>query len=184
MVTLDVPWWTYRAIDDVEDWLAARDRPARVFEYGSGASTVWLARRSGSVHSVEHDTGFAALMDDLLADVANAEVVVRPPVRVRHARRAVGEGGVRRPRLRVVRRRDRRGRRRLRPGRGRRPCPRALPDQGARRASRRTGSSSSTTPGDVATAARSTAAPVVERRLPGLTPTLPYPDQTSLLRRS
>src|SRR3954468_16081134 len=41
MTTLDVPWWTYRAVDEVERWLETRSGPARVFEYGSGASTVW-----------------------------------------------------------------------------------------------------------------------------------------------
>ncbi len=48
---LDVPWWTYRAIDIVEAWLAAHPRPIRVFEYGAGASTLWLAaaRRLGAL---------------------------------------------------------------------------------------------------------------------------------------
>ena len=40
---LGVPWWTYRAIDVVDAWLSARPHPIRVFEYGSGASTLWLA---------------------------------------------------------------------------------------------------------------------------------------------
>ncbi len=53
MVGLDVPWWTYDAIEQVDSFLASR--PARVFEYGSGASTVWLARRASYVTSVEHD---------------------------------------------------------------------------------------------------------------------------------
>jgi len=56
---LDVPWWTYRAIDVVDAWLSARPHPIRVFEYGSGASTLWLARRADEVHSVEHHAGFA-----------------------------------------------------------------------------------------------------------------------------
>lgn len=56
---LDVPWWTYRAIDVVEAWLGAHPRPIRVFEYGSGASTLWLAARTDEVHSVEHHAGFA-----------------------------------------------------------------------------------------------------------------------------
>ena len=42
---LDVPWWTYGAIDEVERWLAGRDGDVRAFEWGSGASTIWLARR-------------------------------------------------------------------------------------------------------------------------------------------
>ena len=46
---LDVPWWTYGAIDEVERWLAGRDGDVRAFEWGSGASTIWLARRVASV---------------------------------------------------------------------------------------------------------------------------------------
>ena len=76
MADLDVPWWTYRAIAAVEDWLAARLDPPRVFEYGSGASTVWLARRAGEVHSVEHHRAFAELMHTELVDHPNASVRV------------------------------------------------------------------------------------------------------------
>ena len=60
LARIDVPWWTYRAIDVVETWLGSRTVPARVFEFGSGASTAWLAQRSGEVHSVEHHAEFAA----------------------------------------------------------------------------------------------------------------------------
>ncbi|GAA1922742.1 class I SAM-dependent methyltransferase [Nocardioides hwasunensis] len=58
---LDVPWWTFDSADRVETWL--REHPgARVFEWGSGASTLWLAARSGSVHSVEHHAGWAQVL--------------------------------------------------------------------------------------------------------------------------
>lgn len=58
LARLDVPWWTFDSADRVTEFLA--DRPdARVFEWGSGASTLWLAARSGSVHSVEHHAGWA-----------------------------------------------------------------------------------------------------------------------------
>ena len=80
LARLDVPWWTYRAIDVVETWLGARPVPARVFEYGSGASTAWLARRSGEVHSVEHDAAFAASVESWLAPFANLTRHVVPPV--------------------------------------------------------------------------------------------------------
>jgi predicted O-methyltransferase YrrM len=80
MAELDVPWWTYRAIGAVEEWLSARGDPARVFEYGSGASTVWLARRAGEVHSVEHHRAFAELMDTELENHPNASVRVVEPV--------------------------------------------------------------------------------------------------------
>lgn len=68
LVALDVPWWTYAAIDRVDAFLASRPQ-ARVFEYGSGASTVWLARRSGVVTSVEHVPGWHARVQDLLSSL-------------------------------------------------------------------------------------------------------------------
>ena len=66
MIALDVPWWTYRAIDRVDAFLRARPG-ANVFEYGSGASTIWLARRAASVHSVEHDEQWFHLMQSRIA---------------------------------------------------------------------------------------------------------------------
>jgi hypothetical protein len=80
LARFDVPWWTYRAIDVVETWLAARPAPARVFEFGSGASTLWLARRSGEVHSVEHDAGFAESIRPRLSAFQNVVLHVEPPV--------------------------------------------------------------------------------------------------------
>ncbi len=59
MLALDVPWWTFEAADAVDGFL--RERPgARVLEWGSGASTIWLARRAGTVVTIEHDPGWAA----------------------------------------------------------------------------------------------------------------------------
>lgn len=66
LVRMDLPWWTYRAVDAVEQHLASLDGRARVFEYGSGASTVWLARRAGSVDAVEHEAGWAVRVRELL----------------------------------------------------------------------------------------------------------------------
>jgi predicted O-methyltransferase YrrM len=67
LVAMDLPWWTYEAIDVVEAFLAERGGKARVFEFGSGASTVWLARRSGRVDAVEHHPGWADRVRQLLA---------------------------------------------------------------------------------------------------------------------
>lgn len=80
MIGLDLAWWSYRAIDAVEAHLAARGGDAVVFEYGAGASTAWLARRSASVTSVEHDVGFADYLRPLLA--ADREVAGRAEVRL------------------------------------------------------------------------------------------------------
>lgn len=68
LVRLDVPWWTYGSIREVGARLEALGGRARAFEYGSGASTVWLANRCGEVHSVEHDAGFATVMRRVLDD--------------------------------------------------------------------------------------------------------------------
>ncbi|MBU1305953.1 MAG: class I SAM-dependent methyltransferase [Alphaproteobacteria bacterium] len=58
MIGLDIPWWNVAATTDVAAFLQ-RTGNARVFEYGSGASTLWLARRAASVTSVEHDAAWA-----------------------------------------------------------------------------------------------------------------------------
>lgn len=66
MVELDLPWWNVEASREVELFLASRPN-AKVFETGAGASTVWLAKRAGSVISVEHDKAwhqrFLAMID-------------------------------------------------------------------------------------------------------------------------
>jgi hypothetical protein len=72
MIALDVPWWTYRAIDAVSAFLEKRPG-ARVFEWGSGASTVWLSKRSGSVISIEHDGKWHAFLEPKIGPLANVE---------------------------------------------------------------------------------------------------------------
>lgn len=59
LVPLDVPWWTFESARLVDEHLA-RTPNARVLEWGSGASTVWLARRAASVSSIEHHPAWAA----------------------------------------------------------------------------------------------------------------------------
>jgi hypothetical protein len=77
LLRYDVPWWTFEASDRVAGFLATRPH-ARVFEWGSGASTVWLSQRAGSVTSVEHDDGWAGIVRPVLPD--NAVVRVVEPV--------------------------------------------------------------------------------------------------------
>jgi hypothetical protein len=181
MVDLDVPWWTYRAVDEVELWLGARPRPARVFEYGSGASTVWLARRSASVTSVEHHEEFAGLMREMLAPIENASLMVRPPKPASDPEVPSAKEGYAgqdfSAYVAAIDETDGDFDLIVVDGRARERCldraiPRLAPDglivfDNTRRRRYREAIE---------------AAPVVELRLPGLTPTLPYPDQTSLLR--
>ncbi|MFW6775697.1 class I SAM-dependent methyltransferase [Nocardioides sp. CPCC 205120] len=76
LVRHDVPWWTFEAADAVDAFL--RERPgARALEWGSGASTVWLAARCAEVVSIEHDAAWAVAMERVLP--ANTELRVVPP---------------------------------------------------------------------------------------------------------
>lgn len=78
MARLDVPWWTFTSRDRVADFLVRRP-DARVFEWGSGASTLWLSARAGSVHSVEHDTGWGAALRPRLPANVELDVVAPAP---------------------------------------------------------------------------------------------------------
>lgn len=54
--TSDEPWVTYPAIAWMERTLT---REMRGFEYGSGGSTLFFARRVGEITAAEHDAGWA-----------------------------------------------------------------------------------------------------------------------------
>lgn len=181
LAALDVPWWTYDAIAAVGSWFADRHGPpARVFEYGSGASTIWLARRASEVHSVEHHRGFGEMMAPELAQFDHVTFrVIEPTASDRPVVASAKEGhrGLDFAEyvaaidavdgdfdLVVV------------DGRAREACLRA--------AQRRLA------PGGIVVFDNSRrrryreairASGMLERRYLGLTPTLPYPEQTSIL---
>lgn len=79
MVQLDLPWWTFAAAAYVENFLRSKNGEANVFEYGPGASTVWLAKRARQVAFVEHDGDFAAVLKRLTEGVYNVSGVLIPP---------------------------------------------------------------------------------------------------------
>lgn len=60
----ELPWLTFAAIDFLEKWL---DWTTRVFEWGSGSSTLFFARRAQSVVSVEHSPQWAERVRERLA---------------------------------------------------------------------------------------------------------------------
>jgi len=80
MARLDVPWWSYDAIGAIDAWLVRRTGATRVFEYGSGASTLWLARRATEVHSVEHHRRFGEMMQAEVAVLDNVSLSIVEPV--------------------------------------------------------------------------------------------------------
>lgn len=190
IATLDVPWWTYDAIDAVEGWLAEHPE-ARAFEWGSGASTIWLAKRVASVRSVEHHRGFGESMQAALAELRterpdiDARIdIVEPAASADPAVPSAkeGHGGLDFAgyvgQIEVVATEH-----------GGRPFDLIVVDGRAREACLSAGLEHLAPGGLVVfdnTRRRRyrdaiAAAAVDERRLRGLTPTLPYPDQTSLL---
>lgn len=68
-----VPWFTYPAIALLAERLPAR---ARVFEWGSGHSTMWPARRVARVVSVKADPAWAAYVRARVGP--NVEIRERP----------------------------------------------------------------------------------------------------------
>jgi hypothetical protein len=93
MIRLDTPWWTYGAIGLVEEHLRRCGGNARVFEYGSGASSLWLAARSGEVHTVEHDAWFADVMRGALARSASGARVTLHEVLAEEMDRPITRSG-------------------------------------------------------------------------------------------
>ena len=79
LVRLDLPWWTFSAVDAVNLFLKQRQGGLRVYEYGAGASTIWLAQRSEQVDSVEHDRHFASIMGPIFKQYPNITVRVLEP---------------------------------------------------------------------------------------------------------
>jgi hypothetical protein len=80
MASLDLPWWTFGATHQVEEFLRQRGGMASVFEYGPGASTIWLSKRARSVTYVEHDAGFAPIVKQLTLGAENVTGILLPPV--------------------------------------------------------------------------------------------------------
>lgn len=76
----ELPWITFRAIQ----WLLSYLRPEmRVFEYGAGGSTLFLAKRVKELVSVEHDETFHWVVADRLAKqgIGNCRLVLSRPER-------------------------------------------------------------------------------------------------------
>lgn len=66
-----IPWCTYSFIYFIETRLK-KDFP--VFEFGSGASTKWYAKRCRNVHSIENDKKWYEIEKDSLKCIQNVEL--------------------------------------------------------------------------------------------------------------
>jgi hypothetical protein len=67
LIKLDVPLWPYNATIWVENFLLSRKGKAKVFEWGTGASTVWLAKRAEMVISVDDNRYYADSVSKILS---------------------------------------------------------------------------------------------------------------------
>ncbi len=74
-----LPWFTYSSIYFIQQKLRTSHT---VFEFGSGNSTQWFAKRVKSIVSVEHDTVFYQKIHDTISSLPNVE----------HVFGALGEG--------------------------------------------------------------------------------------------
>lgn len=77
---LGVPWWTYRASEAVDRWLSEQSGPIRVFEWGSGSSTIWLSPRVDRVITIEHHDEFVGVIGEHLDPLDNVEMRHVPAV--------------------------------------------------------------------------------------------------------
>lgn len=82
-IDVELPWLTFGSIDFLE---AHVDRRSRVFEFGSGGSTVFFASRAGAVISVEHDAAWAQRVERAITakGLSNSSVHVVRPVDMPH----------------------------------------------------------------------------------------------------
>lgn len=67
LIDLDLPWWPFSVESYLENYLRSNPN-AKVFEWGSGASTFWLSKRSANVISIEHDEEWSRVINNLLND--------------------------------------------------------------------------------------------------------------------
>jgi predicted O-methyltransferase YrrM len=63
MIKSGIPWWPYKAAEYLDSYLSKLNKK-NVFEWGSGASTIWLASKADSVTSIEHNSGWHSLLSE------------------------------------------------------------------------------------------------------------------------
>lgn len=68
-----IPWYRYAATDFLDERIA---RTHRVFEFGTGNSTLWWASKAKAVTAVEHEPEWAARMREVVPQ--GVEVIERP----------------------------------------------------------------------------------------------------------
>ena len=74
---LEIPWFSYAAIDYLETWLQPN---MSVFEFGSGGSTLFFAQRTKHVSAVENERAWFERVSQRLQEksIHNVEIQWRP----------------------------------------------------------------------------------------------------------
>jgi hypothetical protein len=84
------PWLPFEAVNWLQHYL---NRDMRVFEWGSGGSTIFLSERAGQVFSIEHDQKWYALISKALAQrgITNCSYQLHEPKPIVGTFSALGE---------------------------------------------------------------------------------------------
>ena len=76
---LELPWWSLSAIRKMKEHLK---RDHRVFEWGSGGSTVFLAKECKELTSIEHDPNWFEQVQTIIneQDIGNSRLLQLKPI--------------------------------------------------------------------------------------------------------
>ena len=95
-IDMAMPWWSFLAVKRADELLGGK----RVFEYGTGGSTLRFSRIAEKIVSVEDDAGWMEVVKDRLgkAHVSNVEIILCPfdfrnPVDFEHSNYIAAVGG-------------------------------------------------------------------------------------------
>ena len=69
-----VPWLVFPAVDRLEQLISGR----RIFEFGSGMSTLWFAEEAPSVISVESDSRCYQVVTEQCRAIQNVRIIHAP----------------------------------------------------------------------------------------------------------
>jgi hypothetical protein len=71
---LEIPWWSYGAIDFIARWCS---RETKVFEFGTGGSTLFFSQRCRSVKCVEDDSSWFQKVSTRVKETGSKNVDIR-----------------------------------------------------------------------------------------------------------
>jgi|688.fasta_scaffold263288_2 hypothetical protein len=78
MVRSGIPWWPYGAVKYLGTHLAKIENP-KTFEWGSGASTTWLAARTQETVSIEHYANWFSVVSKSGLDSVDLKLIEGKP---------------------------------------------------------------------------------------------------------